>query len=169
MNDAEKLTRDTINNGGVLAMLYFDIHAKTKEIVQAIGAGFIKNLLKKPGVVFALGEIDEPVSGGEGKNWSTHISVKILTKDFVSLVSICMAHSPFTVELLRPDEIVLKPNNVHDILGTVAAATAEYKRYIVTKLAKPEELAQIEEDLKKRAEMGRKILEQGDDVGKKID
>ena len=32
MEDAEKLTRDTIKNGGVLAMLYFDIHARTKPV-----------------------------------------------------------------------------------------------------------------------------------------
>lgn len=158
MDEAEKLTRKTIENGGVLAMLYFDIHAKSKELVQSLGTGFVNKIVHKPGVVFALGEIDEPIGGEEGKNWSSSIALKVLTADFQSLVSICMAHSPFTVEILRPDEIVLKPHAIHELLGVVSAATAEYKRYIVTKLAKPSELAQIEEDLRRRAEMGKKIL-----------
>ncbi|MBU0590691.1 hypothetical protein KKF81_01435 [Candidatus Micrarchaeota archaeon] len=159
MNDVEKLTKKTVEGGGVLAMLYFDIHANSKEMVQELGAGFVNNIIHKPGVVFAVGEINEPVGGEENKNWSSSIEVKVLTKDMAALVNICLAHSPFTVEVLKPHELILKPHNINDILSTVAAATAEYKRYIVTKLAKPGELAQIEEDLKKRAEMGKKIRE----------
>lgn len=158
MADVEKTVRETVKDGGVLAMLYFDIHAKTKELVQELGTGFVNSLIKKQGVVFALGEIDEPVGGERGKNWSSSISVKILTKDFKTLAAICMAHSPFTVEILRPNEIKLPLNQAHDVLGIMAATTAEYKRYILMKMAKPDELVRIEDNLKKRAEMGKKIL-----------
>lgn len=161
MEDAEKLTRDTIKNGGVLAMLYFDIHAKTKESLQELGTGFINSIIQRPKVIFAYGEIDEPVNGGEGKNWSSSISVKVLTKDFSTLGNLCMAHSPFTVEILRPDEIKLQLAEAHELLGNMAATTAEYKRYILTKIAKPEELAGLENALKKRAEMGQKMLKEG--------
>ncbi len=157
-DDVEKITKDTVRDGGVLAMLYFDIHAKTKEMVQELGTGFINSLIQKEGVVFALGEIDEPIGGEQGKNWSSSISVKILTKDFKILAAICMAHSPFSVEILRPDRIELPLSQAHDILGIMAATTAEYKRYILTKLAKPDEMARIEDNLRKRAEMGKKIL-----------
>jgi hypothetical protein len=158
MGDVEKLTRDTVAGGGVLAMLYFDIHAKTKELVQELGTGFVNSIIQKPGVVFALGEIDEPAGGEEGKNWSSSIEVKVLTKDFSSLAAICMAHSPYTVEILRPDEIRLPLSQAHELLGTMSAVTAEYKRYILTKLSKPEELLQLQENLRKRAEMGKKLL-----------
>lgn len=158
MSDVEKLTKDTIASGGVLAMLYFDIHAATKELVQDLGTGFINSIIQKPGVVFALGEIDEPKGGEEGKNWSSTIEVKVLTKNFTTLAGICMANSPFTVEILRPDEIKLPLSVAHELLGNMSATTAEYKRYILTKLSKPEEILQLQENLKKRAEMGRKIL-----------
>lgn len=166
MNDVEKLTKDTVNDGGVLAMLYFDIHAKSKELVQELGTGFINGLIQKEGVVFALGEIDEPVDNGEGKNWSSSITVKILTKNFLTLGAICMAHSPFTVEIVRPDDIKLPLNQAHELLGVMSATTAEYKRYILTKLAKPEEKAQIEKNLKMRAEMGKKILGEKNEADK---
>jgi hypothetical protein len=58
MNDVEKLTRDTVKDGGVLAMMHFDIHAKSKELVQELGTGFVNSIIQKEGVVFALGEID---------------------------------------------------------------------------------------------------------------
>ncbi|MFH0737656.1 MAG: hypothetical protein V1827_03820 [Candidatus Micrarchaeota archaeon] len=158
MNDVEKLTKDTIANGGVLAMLYFDIHAKTKELVQELGTGFINSIIQKKGVVFALGEIDEPAGGDGDKNYSSSIEVKILTRDFSTLAAICMAHSPYSVEILRPDEVRLELSEVHKLLGTMSAITAEYKRYILTKLSKPEELLSMQDNLRKRAEMGRKLL-----------
>jgi hypothetical protein len=159
MTDAEKLTKDTVKNGGVLAMLYFDVHAKTKDAVEDLGRGFINTIIQRDGVVFAYGEIDEPVGGEEGKNWSTSVSVKVLTKDFTALANICMAHSPFTVEILRPDEIKMQIAEAHELLGIMSATTADYKRYILTKLATPEELAGLQEALGRRAGMGRKIKE----------
>jgi hypothetical protein len=162
MSDVEKLTRDTIASGGILAMLYFDIHARTKELVQELGTGFINSLIEKHGVVFALGEIDEP-KGGEGeKNFSSSIEVKILTRDFATLAAICMANSPYTVEIMRPDELKLSLSEAHQLLGTMSATTAEYKRYILTRLSKPEELLQLQDNLRKRAEMGKKLLKKKD-------
>ncbi|MBN1170489.1 hypothetical protein JXA56_05680 [Candidatus Micrarchaeota archaeon] len=158
MSDIEKKIKDTIKNGGVLTMLYFDIHAKDKESLQHLGTGFINQVIEKPGVIFALGEIDEPTGGGEGKNWSSSVSLKVLTKDFKTLAGLCMAHSPFTVEILRPDEIYLPLNQAHEVLSIMAATTAEYKRYILTKIATPEEIVRINENMGKRAEMGKKIL-----------
>lgn len=166
MNDIEKLTKDTVKDGGILAIMYFDIHAKSKEAVQELGTGFINTIIHKPGVVYALGEIDEPIGGEEGKNWSSSISVKVLTKDFNVLALICMAHSPFTVEILRPDEIKLSINTTQILLGNMSATTAEYKKMIVTKLSTKEDIAQMQEDLKKRAEMGKKILQKKDGENK---
>lgn len=158
MTEIEKLTKNTIANGGVLAMLYFDLHATTKEFVQELGTGFLNSLIEKPGVVFSIGEIDEPM-GVEGKNnWSSSIEVKILTKDFASLAAIVMAHSPYTVEILRPDEIKLSLNEAHILLGTMSATTAEYKKYILMKVSKPDEIMDLQENLKRRADMGRKLL-----------
>ncbi|MFH1521316.1 MAG: hypothetical protein ABID61_06740 [Candidatus Micrarchaeota archaeon] len=159
MTDVEKLTRDAISQGGVLAMIYFDIHAKTKELVQELGTGFVNEIVHRSGVVFALGEIDEPIGGDEKTNWSSSIAIKILTKNFAVLAAVCMANSPYNVEILRPDEIKLPLAEAHTLLGTMSATTAEYKRYILTKISKPDELASLQENLKRRADMGKKIME----------
>ncbi len=159
MVDVEKITKETVANGGVLALLYFDIHAKDKEAVQQLGAGFIKHLLEKPEVVLAMGEIDEPVPSEEDHNVSSSIEVKILVRDFLSLAGICMENSPFTVEILRPDRIELPLDQAHALLSNVSATTAEFKRHILTKISTPEEVAGFQKQLKARAEMGKKVLE----------
>ncbi len=156
--DVKKVTEQTIKDGGVLAMLYFDLHAPSKEAAQQLGTGFVNHIIKTPGVVYALGEIEEPLEGEE-KKFSTSIAVKILTKDFLTLSTICMTHSPFNVEILKPNEIRLQLSEAHELLGTMSVTTAEYKKYIITKVAKPEEVAEMMKQMKLREELGKKILE----------
>jgi len=158
MNEAEKLTKDTVSNGGVLALLYFDIHAANKEAVQELGTGFINSVIQRPDVVFAYGEIEEPFDAGEKKNWTSSIELKVLTKSFFGLANICMDHCPYNVEILQPNEIKLPLAQAHELLWTMSTITAEYKRYILMKLAKPEELASIQETMRYRAEKGREIM-----------
>ena len=159
MDEVEKVTRETVQKGGVLARLYFDIHARTKDATQQISAAFINELIHKEGVVYALGEIDEPIEGGENKNWSTTVEVKLLGRNFATLAGICLGHSPYSVEILRPNEIKLQIGEAHELLSAMSVITADYKKHILLKLAKPEEIAEIQENLRKRAEMGKNLLE----------
>jgi len=161
--DVKKITEKTVKDGGVLATLYFDIHAATNDAVQKLGAGFVEHLIKTPGVVYAVGEIDEPVVNEEGKNVSSSIEVKILTKNFLVLANICMEHSPFTVEIHQPSEVHLPLNQAIELLGQISATTAEYKRNFLMRLAKPEEIAELQRQLALRAEMGKKLLEKRED------
>lgn len=155
----KEITDQAIRDGGVLALLYFDIHATTKEDVQNLGVGFVDHVIKTPGVVYALGEIDEPIGGEEGKNYSSSIEVKLLTKDFITLANLCLTHSPFTVEIVKPNTINLQLNETHELLSLLGATTAEYKKTILSKIAKPEEIAEMQRQLKIRAELGKKLLE----------
>jgi len=157
--NVKEITDRTIRDGGVLAFLYFDIHAAKKEDVQNLGVGFVNHVIKTPGVVYALGEIEEPVGGEEGKNYSSSIEVKVLTKDFITLANLCLTHSPFTVEITRPDRINMQLNQAHELLGLLGATTAEYKKAILSKISKPEEIEEMQRQLKMRAEMGKKLLE----------
>ncbi|MEM3422331.1 MAG: hypothetical protein QXF35_02975 [Candidatus Bilamarchaeaceae archaeon] len=160
--DVKKLTEKTINEGGVLATLYFDIHAATKEDAQKLGAGFLQHLIQMPGVVYAVGEIEEPILSEEGKNFSSYIEVKVLTRTFFALANICLTHSPFTIEIHRPEEIRMPLNQANELLGQLSATTADYKKMFITRLASPEELAEFQRQLALRAEMGKKILEKKD-------
>ena len=159
MNNVEKTTSKTIKEGGVLAVLYFDIHTRSKEKAQELGAGFVQQLLKEPGVVYAVGEIDEPVQDDD--LFSTYVQVKILVKSFSGLVNICAIHSPFNVEILKPDEIVLPLNSAHDTLMNISTVTSDYKKYILERVTKPEEMERYKKILEAKAELGKKILNQG--------
>ena len=160
MTDIDKLTKDTLNKGGVLTMLYFDLHGNTPEIVQNLGAGFIDRLLKEPGVVFALGEIDEPLD--DKGIYSTSIEVKILTTSFFALTHICALYSPFSLEILRPSEIKLSLENAHELLMHVGTTTMDYKKYIVQNLSKPEDVERYKQILQRKVELGKRLIDKKD-------
>lgn len=158
MVDVDKLTKKTIDDGGILSLLYFDLHGKKKEELQQLGAGFVGKLLKEKGVVYAAGEIDEPVENNGV--YSTSIKVKILTKDFNSLLLLCLNHCPFSLEILKPDMVNLTLDKAHNVLMNASTVSFELKKYIVERLAKAEEKEYYTQTMKKRMEMGKNLLEE---------
>ncbi len=156
MVDVEKLTKETIASGGVLALLYFDIHGKNAEVLQELGAGFVQQLLKQDGVIWAIGEVDEPIEQKE--ICSTSVEVKILTSNFLSLSKICSLYSPISIEILRPNEIKLTLDNVHQLLLDVSTMAFEYKKFIVERISKAEELEQYRITLQQKIDLGKRIL-----------
>ncbi len=152
----EKLTQDTIKKGGVLAKLFFAIDGNSKETIQNLSAGFIQTLLKEPGVISVLGEIDEPVATGDV--FSSSIEAKVLVSDFQSLARICATYSPISLEIQKPDSIHLKLNEVHDLLLFISTTTFDYKRHILTKISSKDELEVYKKTLENRLKLGEKIL-----------
>ncbi|MEM4272632.1 MAG: hypothetical protein QXH30_03495 [Candidatus Bilamarchaeaceae archaeon] len=155
--DLTSLIKKTIGDGGVLALLYFDLHGNNKETLVQLGAGLVQKVLKEEGIVFAKGEIDEPMEN-EGL-FSTSIEMKVLTKDFSSLAGLCSNFCPFSLEVLEPQEIVLDTAHMQDLLMYISTSSHDYKKYIIEKLSTPETRAEYAKNLKNRAEIGKKLLE----------
>jgi len=157
MVDVEKVTKETVEKGGVLALLYFDLHGSSKETLQNLGAGFVQKLLKEEGVVFAMGEIDEPMERDPG--FSTSVEVKILIKEFIQLEKLCALYSPLSIEILRPDEIKLSIDKAHELLMDISTKTFELKKFILQRTSSKEEVEKYKRDLEMKAELGKKLLE----------
>ena len=163
MTDVDKLTKKTLADGGVMALLYFDVHGSSKDLLKQLSAGFIQKLLKEPGVIWAIGEIDEPVSQGE--LFSTSIEVKLLTTDFPSMVKLVALYSPFSIEILKPNEIKLPLDKAHELLLEVSTMAFDYKKYILEKLSKPEDFERYRKTLEQKVELGKRILEKKEKKG----
>jgi len=161
MVDVDKLTKDTINNGGLLCLLYFDLHGKNKEVLQQLAAGFVDNVLKQKGVVTALGDIDEPIERED--LYSTSIELKVLTRDFGALVNLCALFSPINVEILRPSEVRITLDKAHELLVNIATEWFDIKRYITERVANEKDRDQLKKYLENRLAVGKKILEQKDE------
>jgi len=162
MSEVDRLTEKAVDEGGVLSLLYFDIHGIDKDTLIQLGTGLIQKIIKEPGVVYARGEIDEPIEG-EGM-FSTSVEIRVLTQDVLSLGQLCANFSPFSMEILEPSTFKVPVAHMHDLFMYVANATHDYKKYIVqNKLSTPEQEAEYAKNLKRRADLGKKLLEQKED------
>ena len=157
MTDIEKLTKDTINKGGALAMFYFDLHDKNKDNLQALATGFVDSILKQEGVVSAYGEIEEALD--QDGVFSTSIEVKVLVKDFLTLINLSSIFNPITVEILRPNEIKLSLDKAHELLMSVSANWFNIKRYITESVSSKEDNEQFKKYVQNRLEVGKRLLE----------
>lgn len=154
--DINKLIERTVKDGGVLALLYFDLHGNQKEALQKLGVGFVQKILQEPGVLYAQGEIDEPMESGG--LFSTSVEIKVLTKDIITLARLCGSYSPFSMEILQPGEFVLSLSDMHEILMFLGATTHDYKKYIMEKVASPEEKEKYRKSMEQRLKIGEKLM-----------
>jgi len=159
MVDVDKLTKDTIAKGGILAVLYFDLHGSSKEVLQELASGFVQKILKEPGVIYALGEIDEPLKAKDDKFFSTSVEVKLLTTGFFHMFRICMSYSPFSLEILRPDAIKLTIDQAHEVLMDSSMTAFEYKKHIIEKMSTKEQLDTYRKTVEQKIELGKKLSE----------
>ncbi|MFP3950297.1 MAG: hypothetical protein ACLFUZ_04380 [Candidatus Micrarchaeia archaeon] len=156
MSELDKLTQDTIEEGGVLALLYFDIHGTDRDTMVQLGTGLVQKILNEKGVVFARGEIDEPME--QEDLFSTSLELKILTRDVVSFAEVCGNFSPFSMEILEPQEFKVPVSSMQDLFMFISSTTHDYKKYIVQKVSSPEKGAEYAKNLKARAELGKRLL-----------
>lgn len=158
MGDIDKLTKDTIAKGGVLTTLYFDLHGTSKEMLQQMGAGFVERLLREPGVVYALGDILDPMQ--ENELFSSTVEIKLLVKDLPALAGVCSNYSPFSIEILRPDEFRLTVDKMHELFMQISSISFEYKKYILERVATPAEVDKYKRSLQNKIELGKRLLEE---------
>ncbi len=160
--EIEEVTHKTVQTGGVLVKIYFDMQSEEKDQLQPLMADFVNNsILKFPGVVYCFGTIDEPIAVDKG--YSTTSTLTVLFKDLGSLIGLVFRYTPAGVEILKPEkDYVLKIPVLQSMLLDVANISLEYSKYIMSKVMKEEDYQKVLDDIKKREELGKKLLEKKD-------
>lgn len=154
----EELKEQTLKEGGFYCILYFDLHAQSAEAVKNLMVGFISKLTAEPGVIYAVGEIDQPVQ--KENLFSTWAEVKLLARDFSSIVKICTLYSPIGVEILEPHQVRLSLAEAQSILLDISQTSLGFTKMIMERVLSKEELEQYKKKIEQRAELGKKLLQQ---------
>jgi hypothetical protein len=152
----DEVTNETIKNGGVLAYLYFDLHATKSDVLQQLGVAVVHKMLNERGVVFALGEIEKPMET-DGV-FSTSVQIKILVESFADLVRICSDYSPVAVEILRPDEIKLSIGKAQVLLMDVSVHSHQLKKTLIEKTYTREDWEKVKKVLEQRKRIGEELM-----------
>jgi hypothetical protein len=157
MKSPEEVTRETIEKGGVLAQLYFDVHGKDKEKIEHLLVDLANRIMAEQGVVYAVGEIERAIEMGDN-NYSAAIRLKVLTKSLRDLLRICMIYAPMAIEVLEPPEIKLKIPEMHEVLMDASQMSYEFTTTMLYRVLSEEEKKDLQKKIEARSEMGKEIL-----------
>lgn len=162
----EAVTQTTIERGGALALLYFDVYTKDKESAEGMLIDISNKITSEPGVVYAVGSIHRAMEMPEN-NYSAAAEVKVLVSTFADLVKLCMAYGPMSLEIIKPTEIKLSMHDAQQLLMNTAQMSHEYTTTILLRSLKPEERVDLAKKLKARAEHGKQLLAEAKKEGEK--
>ena len=160
-SELDEVTRRTIENGGILAKVYFDMHSEKEEDLQPLMTDMISNrLLKFPGVVYCAGEIAEPLKVDD--LYTTNAVVTILVKDLWTLLNMSFNFVPAGIEVLKPEkEYYLKHNDLQAIMINIAQISAQFSEYILGNVLSKEDYEKVKQDMVRREELGKKLIGEG--------
>jgi hypothetical protein len=163
--EMQEVTDKTINNGGILAKLYFDMQSKDQSELQPLMADLVNNrLLKTPGVIYGFGSIDEPIKLDD--IFSTNAIVTVLFNDLGALINVVFNFSPIGLEILKPEgKFVIKVSDLNTVMISLSEISSEYSKYILTRVLSKEELEKVNKDLEARKALGKRLIEK-DQSGK---
>ncbi|OIO21842.1 hypothetical protein COV61_00275 [Candidatus Micrarchaeota archaeon CG11_big_fil_rev_8_21_14_0_20_47_5] len=154
----EEIAKRALREGGVQALLYYDIHGGSQDALRNIMVGFIGRLVTEHGVLHAYGKIEQTQKDEEAGSFFTSAEVKMVFRDFNSLAMLCAKYLPIGVEILKPNEIKLNVGEAQTMLLNVATIANEYAEEAIKKTVSPEELKAYERKLLKKEELGRMLL-----------
>ena len=96
--------------------------------------------------------------------FSTWASVKLLAKDFSTMVRIALQYSPIGVEILRPQQVDLTLGEAQSVLLDISQTSQNFTRLIMERTLSKDDAAQYGKKMMQRAELGKRLLER---AGKK--
>ena len=156
----EVLTQATVEKGGTLAMLYFDMHGPDKAKLEQLLVDLANRLNDEKGVVYSVGEIDRAMELGD--QFSAAAKITILTSSFAVLSRICDRFGPMGVEILKPNEIHLSIPDAQQVLFDHVKMMSDLLREMIEKNMTPEERKKLGKLMEARAELGKDMIQKGE-------
>ena len=158
--DKSKLNKSidkAISEGALYVKFYFDIHGKSGESLKEMATGFVGKIIEYPGVIYANGEIDEPIE--DNGLISVPIEVDVLVNDFPTLIRLSMDFIPYSVEVIKPlTGVKLNVNDIHDVVMDASTTSFNYRKYIIERASTPHDREVYSRTVKNRIALGKKLL-----------
>ncbi|MFH1286129.1 MAG: hypothetical protein ABIH99_06130 [Candidatus Micrarchaeota archaeon] len=156
VKNANEVTEETINQGGVLALFYFDVQGNNEEMLKNSLVEFVGRITHEAGVVYAIGRIEEVIKMED--TFVTSAEVKLLAKDFSTLLNVAIRYGPIGAEILKPNSITLSMSDAQGIVLNLAQTSHEFSKFVMEKLLTKDEQEKFRREMVRRAEAGKQLL-----------
>lgn len=162
-----ELVRKTVEEGGILALMYFDMHSDSPDKLKSIMTEFVTKISVEEGVVYSFGNI-HPAIEAEKNLYSTVAEVYVLSKDFYTLAYLSLNNAPVSIDILKPEKnITLNVSEAQNICARLSHFSQIFTSTYLTKVLSPEQKQEFMKKLKFREDLGRKMLDENKNKGDK--
>ena len=157
-DEMEDLTQRTLQKGGLLVKLYFDMYTDAQTDLQAVMADLINNrLLKANGVLYCFGSIDEPIKDRD--MYTTNAIVTTLLDSLENMLGVIFTFAPVAIEVMKPEgEYRIKQSELQNAMVALSSISVNYSEYILKRTMSPADYEKVKGDLKAREELGKRIM-----------
>jgi len=144
MNDLDKVTDEAVKKGAILSNLFFDSKEDSEEIVKNQLTLLFKKISKEQGVIYGVGVIEPPIKEEypDGVKYLSSGEIKVLSKDLDSLIRVVGLYGPVHVEIIKPSEIKVSPEELEHTLNQSIFITYKLSQHIVRSTFKEEDKVQ---------------------------
>ena len=150
----KKMKEETIKKGGVFAKLYFQVFGKSEEAVLNLAKGFAAAIVKTPGIKLGANEIAKPEKLEDGY-YSTYIESYLVFETPKDLFEVVLDTTPFSIEVMEPEELKINSGALTDILYTTSSYTFTLKKQLFE--TDPKKAMLMKKMAAERYELGKKL------------
>ena len=130
--DVEKMVKE----GGVLARLFLEVQGNDKDAAQeALESTVFKQMAAETQVKLLEAKMFDILPDEEKKeSFSGVVEVKVVAVDFRWFVNYIMRYGPSAVEIMQPEEVTLKGDEMHSLVSDVSEIVQTYSTRILSML-----------------------------------
>jgi len=128
-----------VREGSMLTRLFIEVQGNNKELAEKALENTIFNAMANERDVDLLYVKFYDIRKDKNHEFfSGVVEVKLLTRDFRTLVSVVMRYGPTAIELIEPDKITMKMDEMQSLLADVSEICQAYSSRLLA-LLKDEE------------------------------
>jgi hypothetical protein len=116
-----------LREGGILARLYMEVQGNNREAAKkALETTIFEKLVNEPNFYATNVKMFDLVRGDGQEYYSGVVEVDAVTRDFRSFMNIIIKYGPSAIEILSPEEITLKSDEMHALVADVSDFVQAY-------------------------------------------
>lgn len=133
---------EKLREGGILSYMYLEVQGNDlKAAKKALENTVFDKLVYEPDFYVLEVKMFDLVKGKDQEYYSGVIEVKSVARDFRSFLNVVMRYGPSAIEILSPEEITLKSDEMHSLVADVSDFVQAYFTNLFSMLKDEERVA----------------------------
>jgi hypothetical protein len=133
---------EKLGEGGVLSRVYLEVQGNNREAAKkALEATVFNKMANEPDFYVLEVRMFDLVKQEDSEKYSGVIEIKSVARDFRNFLSVIMRYGPSAIEILSPEEITLKSDEMHSIVADVSDFAQSYFTHLFSMLKDEERVA----------------------------